>query len=120
MVTVQLPVPGQVMPVPLHPMNCELLFAAGTRVTMVPVLTCSVQSLPQLMAPTGADEVTVPLPVPFLTTVMMLAAKVAVTVLAASMVNMHEPVPEQPSPDQPVKVELADGAAVSCTAVPTR
>ena len=30
----------------------------------------------------------------------------------------HDPVPEQPPPLQPLKVELAAGAAVSVTAVP--
>src|SRR5438309_3447767 len=45
-------------------------------------------------------------------------AKVAVTVVAAESVIVHAPVPEQPPPLQPVKVEPAAGAAVSVTAVP--
>src|SRR5437867_2262938 len=45
-------------------------------------------------------------------------AKVAVTVVAAESVTTHVPVPEQPPPLQPVKVEPAAGAAVSVTAVP--
>src|SRR2546427_3084710 len=45
-------------------------------------------------------------------------AKVAVTVVAAESVIVHAPVPEQPPPPQPVKVEPAAGAAVRVTAGP--
>src|SRR2546426_12563673 len=45
-------------------------------------------------------------------------AKVAVTVGAALIVTMQVPVPAQPPPLQPVKVEPATGAAVSVTEVP--
>jgi hypothetical protein len=34
------------------------------------------------------------------------------------MVTTHDPVPEHPPPDQPVKVELVEGVAVRVTAVP--
>src|SRR5207253_642564 len=44
--------------------------------------------------------------------------KVAVTVVPAETVTTHVPVPEQPPPLQPVKVEPAAGVAVSVTAVP--
>ena len=44
--------------------------------------------------------------------------KVAVTVVAADIVTVQEPVPEQPPPLQPLKVEPAAGVAVSVTAVP--
>ena len=44
--------------------------------------------------------------------------KVAVTVVAAERVIVHDPVPEQPPPVQPLKVEPPAGAAVSVTAVP--
>jgi hypothetical protein len=43
--------------------------------------------------------------------------KPAVTVRAAVMETVHEPTPEHP-PDQPVKFNPVDGAAVSVTAVP--
>ena len=42
----------------------------------------------------------------------------AVTVVAAESVTVQGPVPEQPLPLQPPKVEPAAGAAVSVTAVP--
>ena len=43
---------------------------------------------------------------------------VAVTVLAAVMVTVQEPVPVQPPPLQPPKVDPAAGVAVRVTAVP--
>jgi hypothetical protein len=64
--------------------------------------------------------VTVPLPVPALVTVRTIpgTSKIAVTVVAAAIITVHEPVPEQPPPFQPVKVEPAAGVAVNVTAVP--
>jgi len=55
--------------------------------------------------------VTVPLPVPVLDTVnaYVFSAKLAVTDLAASIVTMQAPVPEQPLPLQPVKVRACGG-----------
>src|SRR5438067_1517807 len=69
--------------------------------------------------PTGA-LVTVPLPVPAGVTVRVkvCSVKVAVTVVPAETVTTHVPVPEQPPPLQPLKVEPAAGVAVSVTAVP--
>lgn len=46
------------------------------------------------------------------------AANVAVTVVSASVVTRHAPVPEQPPPSQPVNVEPGSGVAVSVTLVP--
>ena len=43
---------------------------------------------------------------------------VAVTVVAAVTVTLHDPVPVHPPPLQPPKVEPAAGVAVSVTAVP--
>src|SRR2546425_8732198 len=48
----------------------------------------------------------------------VMSVNVAVTVVAALRVTVQAPVPEQPPPLQPVKVEPAAGAAVSVTAVP--
>jgi len=77
----------------------------------------AVQVAPQVM-PAGA-LVTAPLPVPALLTVSVkVGVKVAVTVVAAETVTTHDPVPAQPPPLQPLKVEPAAGAAVSVTAVP--
>ena len=44
--------------------------------------------------------------------------KVAVTLCAAFIVTVQEPVPEHPPPVQPVKVEPPEGVAVSVTLVP--
>ena len=64
--------------------------------------------------------VTVPLPAPALFTVSVTDCKanVAVTVVAAVSVTEQEPVPEQPPPLQPLKVEPVAGLAVSVTDVP--
>ena len=72
------------------------------------------------MIPAGV-LVTVPLPdVPALVTVRVKLGtpKVAVTVVAADIVTVHEPVPEHPPPLHPVKIEPDAGVAVSVTAVP--
>ena len=62
--------------------------------------------------------VTVPLPLPTLVTVRVrLGWKVAVTLLAASMVTVQGSVPLQPPPLQPVKMPLL-AVAVSLTRVP--
>ena len=44
-----------------------------------------------------------------------MAMKVAVTVVAEFIVTMQVPVPEQPPPDQPAKLEVAPAAALSVT-----
>jgi len=73
---------------------------------------------PQLI-PAGL-EVTVPLPVPVLLTVRgkVCLLNVAVTVVDAFMVTAQVPVPEQPPPLQPVKVDPPAAAAVRVTTVP--
>ncbi len=50
--------------------------------------------------------------------VEVLAVKAAVTVVAAFMVILQAPVPEQPLPDHPVKVEPVEGEAARATTVP--
>ena len=67
--------------------------------------------------------VTVPLPVPDLLTERVYSVgvdpvNVAVIVLLPSMVTVQLPVPEQPPPDQPVKVDPPAGLAVRDTEVP--
>src|SRR5947199_1676642 len=114
-VTVQAPVPEQ--PPPVQPPKVEPAAGAAVSVTAVPLAKLAVQVAPQVM-PAGA-LVTAPLPVPALLTVSVkVGVKVAVTVVAAETVTTHDPVPEQPPPLQPVKVEPTAGAAVSVTAVP--
>jgi hypothetical protein len=68
--------------------------------------------------PDGLD-VTVPVPLPFLLTVRILvkSVKVAVTLLATVIDTVQGVVvvPEQPPPDQPVKVEPVPAVAVRTT-----
>src|SRR5207249_10556486 len=68
----------------------------------------------------GGSEVTVPLPVPALLTarVTLCGVKVAVTVVAAFRVTEQVPVPVQPPPLQPAKVEPLADVAVSVTKLP--
>src|SRR5438046_3403099 len=115
-VTVQVPVPEQ--PPPLQPLKMEPAAGAAVSVTEVPVANAAEQVAPQ-ETPAGA-LVTVPLPAPALLTVSVKdwMAKVAVTEVAALIVTVQVPVPEQPPPLQPLKVEPAAGAAVKVTAVP--
>ena len=65
-------------------------------------------------------EVTVPVPVPALTTVSacVVTENVAVTIFATSAVTVHVPVPLQPAPFQPSNAEPVAGSAVSVTIVP--
>lgn len=115
MVTVQVDaVPVQA---PLQP--AKLLPDAGTavRVTDVPLTKSAPQVVPQAM-PAGA-EVTVPAPLPSLTTLngRCRSVKVAVTERGAVMVTVQDPVPEQ-APVQPAKVESSSAVAVRTTEVP--
>src|SRR3989475_1339316 len=113
-VTVQAPGPEQ--PPPLQPLKVEPAAGAAVSVTAVPLAKLAAQVAPQVM-PAGL-LVTVPAPVPALETVSVKVCrvKVAVTVVAALRVTVQVPVPEQPPPLQPVKVEPAAGAAGGGTA----
>src|SRR5438093_1194333 len=115
MVTLQVPVPAQL---PLQPVKVEPAAGVAVSVTAVPLANVAEQVVPHEI-PAGA-LVTVPVPAPVLLTVSekLCSAKVAVTVVAAPSVTEHVPVPVQPPPLQPVKVEPAAGVAVSVTAVP--
>ena len=59
----------------------------------------------------------VPDPVRVTVSAKLCSVNVAVTVVAAVMVTVHGPAPEQPPPDQPVNVEPVVGVAVSVTTV---
>ena len=103
MVTVQVPVPEQ--PAPLQPPNVEYVKFA-------------VQVEPQSI-PVGA-LVTVPVPVPVGVTVSEKVdgaplEKSAVTLRACDMVTTQVPVPEHPSPLQPVNVDPTAWVAVRVT-----
>jgi hypothetical protein len=49
----------------------------------------------------------------------VICVNVAVTDCAPLIVTEHVPVPEQPPPDHPAKVDPAAGAAVNVTTVPS-
>jgi hypothetical protein len=115
-VTTQVPVPEQ--PPPLQPVNVDPAAGAAVRVTAVPPVKACEQVAPQEM-PAG-ELVTVPLPVPDFDTESVKDdwTKEAVTVVAALIVTVQAPVPEQPPPLQPENVEPAAAAAVKVTDEP--
>jgi hypothetical protein len=105
--------------VPLQPANREPDAALAVRVTRVPDAKPCVQSLPQLI-PEG-ELVTVPDPLPERFTVSVLAVdelNVAVIPTAALRVTLQLPVPLQPPPLHPAKVDPDAGLAVNVTRVP--
>ena len=113
-VSAHVPVPEQL---PDQPVNFEPKAAAAVSVTAVPSLYCAVQAAPHEI-PAG-ELVTVPEPDPALLTVSVRSAtNVAVTVVSALSVTVHEAVPEHPPPDQPAKTEPGSAAALSVTEVP--
>jgi hypothetical protein len=113
-VTRQVPVPEQA---PLQPAKMAPAEGAAVNVTEAPEPNEAEQVAPQSI-PAG-EEVTVPVPVPVLVTerLKVCRVKLALTDLAASMVTIQFPTPLQ-TPDHPVKVEFAAGAAVKVTTVP--
>src|SRR5882724_3373225 len=115
MVRLQVPVPVQL---PVQPVKVEPAAGAAVRVTVVPLVKEAEQVAPHEM-PAGA-LVTVPVPFPDFVTerAKVGAVNVAVTLWATLMVTVQVPVPVQPPPLQPVKVEPATGAAVRVTIVP--
>jgi hypothetical protein len=115
-VTVHVPVPLQ--PPPLQPANVELADGVAVSVNVEPLRAAIEQVDPQLMEP--GDDVTVPAPVPVLETESVYVGrwKLAPTVVAAVIVTVHVPVPLQPPPLHPAKIEFVTGVAVSVTTVP--
>ena len=114
MVTTHDPAPVQL---PLHPVKDDPGAATGARVTTVPSLKSSVQSVGHEM-PTGV-LVTVPLPLPLGFTVKPNnVVKVAVTDSAWVNVTKQLPVPLHPPPLQPMKIDVGSTVAVSVTTVP--
>ncbi|HSR97548.1 MAG TPA: hypothetical protein VLM79_10880 [Kofleriaceae bacterium] len=103
-----------------HPPPDHLTVEPGSgvavNVTTWPKSKSKSQVSPQLM-PAGLD-VTVPLPKRSdlrMTVRVRTSSNVAFTVVAALIVVVQVPVPLQPPPDQPVKVEPGDALAVSVT-----
>ena len=72
----------------------------------------------QLMGP--GVSVTPPCPATCTVSARCTSVKVAVTLRAWLIVTTQVPVPVQPSPLHPVKLELASGDAESVTTVPVR
>jgi hypothetical protein len=127
MLTVQVPVPEQ--PPPLQPVNVAVEDGMAVKVTSVPLLNDATQVAPQLI-PAG-ELMTVPGPHPDRSAVSakvevgvdgveveLLRLKFAFTDIAALMLTVQVPVPEQPPPLQPVNVAVEDGMAVKVTSVP--
>jgi len=114
--TEQVPVPVQ--PPPLQPVNTEPAAGVAVSVNVEPLRATCEQVEPQLMDP--GDDVTVPAPVPALATASVHEGrwKLAPTIVSAVIVTVHVPVPLQPPPFQPPKIELVAGVAVSVTTVP--
>ena len=95
-------------PVPLHAPSQPVKLVTASRgvagsVTTPPILTAQVspQSIP------AGSLVTVPVELPVLYTLSgyVTYVNVAVTLLAASIVTTHSPVPLHPEPSQPVNAE---------------
>ena len=73
---------------------------------------------PQEIAPTLDETEPEPFPVLLTVKVNVCSVKFALTVVAAVTEVTQVPVPEQPPPDHPVKVDPVDGVAVKVTEVP--
>ena len=110
--------PAPLQPPPLQPVNTAPLPGVAARKTSWFWMTTPVQVAPQLIPP--GDEVTVPLPVPVLTTVTTQCSSVndAPSVMSEVIVTVHVPVPLQPPPLQPPKAEVPAGVAVIVTTAP--
>ena len=103
-------------PPPLQPTKVEPTSGVGVRVMLLPVATVSVQSAPHVMP----VPVTVPVPVPVLVTVSTEVGPEKAASMMVSPVKTYEqvPVPLQPPPVHPMKVEPAVAVAVRVMAKP--
>jgi hypothetical protein len=103
-------VAGFVLPVtsPDQPVKVKLVAGVAVRVT----------TAPETYVPPAGSRVTAPLPILMTVRVWVPNAKVAVTVLSASIVIVAGFVLPVTSPDQPVKVKLVAGVAVRVIIVP--
>jgi len=118
--TVQVPTPAH--PAPDQPLNVEPLAGVAVSVTVLLPASTELQPLVAPVAQSMPPPVTVPVPVPAVSTERMnepaAAVNVAVTAWTEFMVTVHAPVPEQPAPDQPEKLEPLLGTAVRVTLCP--
>ena len=109
-VTVSVPLAQHV---PVQPENVAPLDAVAVRTIRVPLRLLSLQSLPQLIP----VALTVPLPVPALTTVKVNEARLNVAVQLMSRVTRTVPL-LQPFPVQPANFDPFAGVAVSTMELP--
>ena len=117
-VIVQVPVPLQAA-LPLQPANVLPEFGVAVSVTDAPLVKFA-EHVDGHVIPDGLLE-TVPFPVPASATdnaKVELLLNVAVTDCAAFIVKLHTPVPEQPAPVHPAKVDPEPTVYVSPTCVP--
>src|SRR5882762_3014927 len=117
---VTLQVTDEPLHAPVHPEKTETADGAAVNVTTVLRLYASEQSAPHAI-PAGL-ELTVPRPLPAVVTVSnrvgtTVVVKVAVTDFARSIVTSQVLDAPLQAPDQPAKIELADGVAVRVTPV---
>ena len=106
--------PEPEQPASVHPLNTELGPASAVNVTTEFLSNRPLHFGPQSI-PAGKLVI---LPDPLLVTVRTICwVKLAVTVLSASMVTVHEPEPEQ-APVQPMKDQPLDGSNIGSIRVP--
>jgi hypothetical protein len=114
-VTVQLLVPVQA---PLHPTKLEPAAGVSVRLTLVPLGKFALHVPGQLMPVGVLAAVPDPLPAIVTDSAKLTVLKVAVTDCAALIVTVQLPVPVQPPPLHPAKVQPAAGVSVRVTLAP--
>ena len=107
-------------PAPLHPAKVEPSAAVAVKATTEPLAKLAEHAVGQLIPAGALDTVPVPVPASFTVNVKLFAlcAKLATTVVAAVIVNVHVPVPSHGPAPQPVNVDPLVPAAVNVIAVP--
>src|SRR4051794_38490001 len=108
-----------VQPPPENPENVEDALGVAVSCSCTPWSTV-IPQFPGQERPAGLDE-TVPPPEPAIDTESVRrAVNVAVTVRASLKVMVHDPVPVQPPPENPVKTDVGSANACRVTCVPSR
>lgn len=115
MLNEQLLVPAQVPP--LQPVKTNPAEGVAVSVIGVPELKFELQ-VPEVQLMAAGVLATVPEPATVTLTAKEVVSKLALTNCTEFIVTKHEPVPEQPPPLQPVKVEPAAALAFRVTEAP--